>query len=97
MPRAIPTARAPDLGRHSAQLERDAFYCSRPWRRLRAAFLAANPLCMDCLDRDVVTKADTVHHIVERLKDPGRALDWDNLRASCAACHTSHHKRKPKT
>ena len=41
MPRSIPVVKAPVLGRHSDQLERDDFYTSRAWRKLRAAFLAA--------------------------------------------------------
>jgi 5-methylcytosine-specific restriction enzyme A len=72
--------------------ERNRFYGSVPWRKLRAAFLAENPLCLRCAaeGREGVP-ATVAHHVVERLDDPDRALDWDNLEALCASCHTNHH------
>lgn len=96
MPRRIPTARAPSLGPTAAELERDAFYTSRPWRDLRAAFLEANPLCEECAEAGRDTPADTAHHRIERLKAPWLALVWSNLVASCSPCHTRHHKRKSR-
>ncbi|MBE7197462.1 MAG: HNH endonuclease [Parafilimonas terrae] len=95
MPRSIPFSKPPDLGRHTSQRERDAFYTGRPWRTLRAAHLAAHPLCLFCLGLGRTIKANVVDHVVERLVDPSRALDPTNLRSLCNPCHTRHHKTGP--
>ena len=58
-----------------------------------AAHLKAHPLCVPCLAGGRITAADTVHHVVERLADPGRAFDPTNLESSCAPCHSKFHMR----
>jgi 5-methylcytosine-specific restriction protein A len=72
--------------------EAHAFYCSARWRRLRSAFLADNPLCVECLKSERLTPATIAHHRVERLAAPRRALDPTNLEALCNPCHTRLHK-----
>jgi 5-methylcytosine-specific restriction protein A len=97
MPKRIPYARAGlPPPRAEEKVERDSFYASKTWRVLRAAFLAANPLCAECLKKNLVTEARIVHHVIERLKAPHRALDWDNLESICDACHTAEHQRRKK-
>lgn len=94
MPRRIPTYRPP--GAPSPEQERarrkrsKAFYCSAAWRKLRAAFVAQNPLCVDCLKANRVTATEHVHHVVDRKVRPDLELDWDNLMALCQACHKAH-------
>ena len=58
------------------------------WLKLRAAKLAADPLCEDCLKQGRTQEAHEVHHIeaFEGLWDPLR-LDWDNLASLCRPCH----------
>jgi 5-methylcytosine-specific restriction endonuclease McrA len=58
------------------------FYSSTPWRKLRAAYRKANPLCRRC-----GRKAQHVDHVVSILTAPARRLDWWNLQCLCHACH----------
>lgn len=62
------------------------FYESSAWRKLRAKFIAANPLCAECLKRGVVTPARVVDHILP-INMGGAALSEDNLQALCDRCH----------
>src|SRR5262245_11627506 len=59
------------------------------WRKLRAAFLAAHPLCAECRRQGRLTPATVVDHITPHhgIDDP---LYWDldhNGQALCASCH----------
>ena len=60
------------------------------WRRCRAAFLAAHPLCQcdDCKGGTIrTTPATVVDHIVAVADAPELRLDWSNLRAMAKRCH----------
>jgi 5-methylcytosine-specific restriction protein A len=62
----------------------------RRWRRIRAAKLARDPLCEDCLDRKIVKAATDVDHIdgnVENMAD-------ENLRSLCHECHSAKTVRE---
>jgi 5-methylcytosine-specific restriction protein A len=72
--------------------EDNRFYSSRRWRRLRALFLAAHPLCAECSRQGRTQIATDVHHKRERKQDPDRALDWSNLEALCRACHNAKRR-----
>lgn len=63
------------------------FYKSRPWRAVRAAYLAAHPLCEDC----GVVMANEVHHIEKRIE--GGDMSHDNLMALCKPCHSIRTNR----
>jgi 5-methylcytosine-specific restriction enzyme A len=82
--------RARALVRTQDKAERDRFYGSAHWGRLRLAFLAEHPVCARCKRAE----ATIVHHIQERLERPDLQYDPDNLEALCSPCHTAHHKRK---
>lgn len=73
--------------RTDSRAEDRSFYKSGPWRRLRAAFLAEHPLCVDCRKTGRLTPAEHVHHLLERKDRPDLALEWDNLQALCPPCH----------
>ena len=64
------------------------------WRRLRQWYVLMNPLCEDCLARDVVTPVQEVDHIkaFKGKRDPLR-LDHTNLRSLCRSCHRKKHAR----
>jgi 5-methylcytosine-specific restriction enzyme A len=62
------------------------FYNSGVWRKLRAAFIQLNPICVQCEKNDLVVIADVVDHIVP-LRKGGSALDEKNLQALCHVCH----------
>jgi 5-methylcytosine-specific restriction endonuclease McrA len=72
------------------------FYNSTTWRRTRAAFLRSRGyLCERCAAKGDVVPAWIVHHreylTPDNIKDPGVALDWDNLEAVCQRCHNEEH------
>jgi 5-methylcytosine-specific restriction protein A len=75
--------------RQASRRDDKAFYKSRAWRTLRAAFLREHPLCADCLKAQRIKAAVHVHHLVDRKDRPDLALDWDNLEALCQPCHNA--------
>jgi 5-methylcytosine-specific restriction protein A len=61
----------------------------RRWQRLRAAFLDANPLCVDPFGvHHEPAAAMVVDHVVPRNR--GGSDVWENLQALCESCH--NHK-----
>jgi 5-methylcytosine-specific restriction protein A len=66
----------------------DPFYSSPAWRRLRAAKLAEDPLCEDCLERGLTTAATEVDHIIDRCDRPDLALVKSNLSSKCKSDHS---------
>lgn len=72
---------------------------SRRWRRLRASYLSAHPVCEDCEAQGRTTIATEVHHIRPIEERAGRpddmrvlAFDPCNLRALCRPCHIEAHR-----
>lgn len=72
------------------------FYHSTHWRKLRALFLKKHPICNHCQNKDIITKATTVDHIVSINPNDGwntengkypHPLNTDNLQALCFKCH----------
>jgi len=57
------------------------------WQKVRARFLTANPLCVECLARGIATPASEVHHILPLSR--GGTHDEDNLMALCKPCHSA--------
>ena len=77
------------------QFERDPVTSKRygrSWARLRAAFLAANPLCELCKKDGRLTPAQMVHH-KKKLADGGKN-EWANLMALCQECHSRLHAKQ---
>lgn len=60
------------------------------WQQARLAFLAANPLCVECRAAGHVTTATVVDHIVPHRGDAGRMWDSTNWQSLCV----EHHDRK---
>lgn len=54
------------------------------WRRLRQMYLAANPLCEECLRAGRITPATQVHH---KDGNPNNSA-WSNLESLCLECHS---------
>jgi 5-methylcytosine-specific restriction protein A len=73
----------------------DPFYNSTAWLKLRAAKLAADPLCQceDCVATGAVVPASVVDHIKPRCDYPELELDYDNLRSMSEAHHNRHTAR----
>ncbi|MGV8832968.1 MAG: HNH endonuclease [Devosia sp.] len=55
------------------------------WRKLRAAYIAAHPVCEIC-----GKPATDVDHIQPIATHPHLRLEWTNLRALDHACHSRH-------
>jgi hypothetical protein len=69
------------------------FYNNKRWRRLRAAYFYANPLCEECERNGLLVAARQVHHKITMWEAPDLGYDWDNLEALCISCH--NRKREP--
>lgn len=68
------------------QQEKNQIYDYR-WIRVRLSFLRENPLCVDCLEKGIVTAAAEVHHRLKARDYPALRLDPTNLMSLCKACH----------
>ena len=58
----------------------------RAWQKIRARYIAAHPLCEQCLKRSKITPAEEVHHI--RPLSRGGTHEIKNLMSLCKACHS---------
>jgi len=59
------------------------------WRKARAAYLRAHPLCVECEKIGKIIPADQVDHIIAHRGD--KVLFWDvtnNWQSLCASCHS---------
>jgi 5-methylcytosine-specific restriction enzyme A len=73
------------------------FYNSSTWRLARKRVLTRDHyLCQRCLQKDVLTPAEIVHHIHHLQDHPEQALDESNLQSVCARCHNQLHPEKGK-
>lgn len=76
--------------------ERHSFYCRRAWRDLKAATLAAQPLCRACKRAGRITLAQCVDHIEPLAYSPAEALNPDNLQPLCNSCHAKKTRREQR-
>jgi 5-methylcytosine-specific restriction protein A len=60
---------------------------SGAWRKIRARFIQANPLCAECQRQGRFTPATEVHHI--KPLSEGGTHDWENLMSLCHSCHSA--------
>lgn len=70
--------------------DRNPFYNSAQWRKLRLAFLARNPECAQCKR----AAATVVHHIIPARQRPDLRADESNLQALCHSCHNAESQRE---
>lgn len=62
-------------------------YNTAAWRRLRAAKLAASPVCEVCARRDRVELANTVDHITSIASGGEPFPPLEDLMSMCSSCH----------
>ena len=92
MPIAPPKhGRAPAARRHEQKRDTaaDRGYDAR-WRKARAAFLRAHPVCLECEAEGKLIAATVVDHVVPHKGDASRFWDRTNWQPLCKA----HHDRK---
>jgi 5-methylcytosine-specific restriction protein A len=63
-------------------------YSTARWQKVRACFLAENPLCIACLERGVTKPATEVDHR-QAILQGGDPWSWENLAAYCKRCHSA--------
>ena len=68
-------------------------YGSR-WQRFRKRFLAAHPLCEECMKQGRYTKATDIDHIKAHRGDPELFWDLENMMALCHSCHSKKTARE---
>ena len=77
------------------------FYKTSTWVKLSHRTLQNNPVCVSCLHKGIIKKADLVDHIVPIRENWGKRLDPDNLQSLCYHCHLiktkKDHKRENNT
>lgn len=59
----------------------------RNWRIASKAYLARNPLCVECLKQRRLVAATVTDHIVPHKGDPALFWNQDNWQALCKPCH----------
>jgi len=59
----------------------------RRWHTIRDLYIAAHPLCEQCLSAGRCVPAEEVHHVVPI--DQGGTHADSNLRALCKSCHSA--------
>jgi 5-methylcytosine-specific restriction protein A len=85
---------------HNPQTRKPHLYGTWRWQKKRKAFLKANPICVMCYARGIVTVARVADHIEPHKGD--EAKFWNGaLQALCAMHHNSDKQRiergsKPK-
>ena len=84
-------------GRHASQQNRDrgtttARGLGGDWQTLRAAKLAADPVC-EIRTHCAGLVATEVDHILPRRLRPDLRLEWTNLASACGACHDAKTAR----
>ncbi len=75
---------------YKARRTDDKFYTTPQWRKFRLWFLASNPLCVICKQKNILTSATVVDHIKPLKTAPGLAFTPGNMRPLCKSCHSRH-------
>lgn len=63
-------------------------YSTAAWVEGRRAYLAENPLCLDCLARGVLEPATDVDHVIPHKGNRALFFDQKNWRGFCHSCHS---------
>ncbi|RVV99714.1 HNH endonuclease [Mesobaculum littorinae] len=71
-----------------------ALYRTSAWRKAAKAYLAWNPLCVDCGQLGGVEPAVEVDHIERHRGDPAKFWDRSNWQPLCRRCHSRKTARE---
>lgn len=72
------------------------WYKTAAWQRLRMRQLKKKPFCEFCKNKNILTEADTVDHIVPHKGDMKLFFDPENLQSLDKKCHSSAKQRLEK-
>jgi len=75
----------------SAEWQR--LYKTARWRRVRERVLNEQPLCQWCLEREIVTVANEVHHVEPHKGDMVKFWSGPFV-ATCKSCHSRRGQRE---
>jgi 5-methylcytosine-specific restriction protein A len=70
----------------NSKVDNSKFYQSKRWRKVRAMYVAENPLCVACEKRGLTTAVQEVDHVIP-LRFGGAEYDFSNLQSLCKSCH----------
>jgi len=74
------------------------YYNTKQWKNLRNYYIRRHPLCEVCLEHDIITPANEVHHKVPFMSGTtdedkySLLVDEDNLLSVCYSCHDKIHR-----
>lgn len=63
-----------------------AIYNGKQWRNLAMRHKIANPICVHCEAKGIVSPVEVTDHILP-INQGGQPYAWDNLQSLCNACH----------
>lgn len=64
------------------------------WQQAREQYLRANPLCVYCKRKGLLTAATVVDHMVAHRGDQELFWDRENWQSLCATCHSGDKQRE---
>ena len=74
------------------------YYGSKYWKDLRNRYIGAHPLCENCLQYNIITPAENVHHLIPFYRGTTEKERWEllldehNLKSLCKDCHKTIHQ-----
>ena len=72
-------------------------YDTARWKRERAAFLRAHPLCRYCEQQGRTSLATVVDHITPHKGDPALFWNQENWQSLCATDHSAAKQQQEKS
>lgn len=73
------------------------WYKTAAWAKLRKKQLSKQPLCEFCLEKGIISAADTVDHKVPHRGNMDLFFDIGNLQSLDKSCHSSQKQRLEKS
>jgi 5-methylcytosine-specific restriction enzyme A len=67
------------------------------WRKARAIYLSAHPICVMCQSIGKLTPARVVDHIQPHKGNQSLFWSQDNWQALCTHCHDAHKQRQERS
>ena len=90
MPKLVKSTRPPWMPERVAHGGRKKpntdVYNGTQWRKLATMHKRANPCCVACMDKGIVSPAQVTDHILP-INMGGEVYAWHNLQSLCKRCH----------